>query len=84
MPPQVRARSLISSASRTAVWSFHSTNMALGLSANRSPRASGVPASSTAASVEAVVSMPMPMMPSRCARPSWADTARQARSRLSM
>ena len=43
VPPQPRATLLISSASFTAVWSFHSTNMALGFSSNPFVRARGSP-----------------------------------------
>ena len=52
--------SLISSASFTAVWSFHRTNIALGFSANSGSIANGVPLSSVKAGVEPVVSKAIP------------------------
>ncbi len=50
----------MASASSTAVWSFHSTNMALGLSANSSRSASTLPSASIGAGVEPVLSTPIP------------------------
>jgi len=47
-PPHVLARLLISAASLTAVWSFHSTNMASGLFSYPCFMERGVPSLSTA------------------------------------
>ena len=49
----------MASASSTAVWSFHSTNMAFGLSANSGRSASTRPSASTGAGVEPVLSTPI-------------------------
>jgi hypothetical protein len=59
--PLSSASAVISSASATPVWSFHSQAMAAGSLANFLWKANGWPSSSTGSGVLPVVSTPMPI-----------------------
>jgi hypothetical protein len=82
-PPQVRASWLISAASATAVWSFHSTNIASGSSSNPGVSASGRPAASASTGVEPVVSTAMPRTFAAAPGPAAASASRIEVSMLS-